>query len=143
MLCWPCHEAGVNGSLDFVAHPGIALLRLLIAGLLGGLIGMERERAAQQAGEEMFAGVRPFPLFAILGASLTVVTGTIGPAVVAGFLAVTALAVVAYWRTSSSSRGRVGTTTESAALATYWVGAMAGAGALVLAAAVGITIALL
>src|SRR5205823_4094404 len=33
--------------------------------------------------------------------------------------------------------------TESAALATYWVGAMAGAGALVLAAAVGITIAVL
>jgi len=108
---------------------------------LGGLIGMERERAAQQAGEEMFAGVRTFPLFAILGASLTVVTGTIGAAVVAGFLAVTALAVVAYWRTSSSEQ--VGTTTESAALATYWVGAMAGAGGLVLAAAVGITIAVL
>jgi len=131
----------VNESLDFVAHPGIALLRLLVAGLLGGLIGMERERAAQVAREEMFAGVRTFPLFAILGASLTVVTGEIGPAVVAGFLAVTALAVVAYWRTSSNER--VGTTTESAALATYWVGAMAGAGALVLAAAVGITIAVL
>jgi uncharacterized membrane protein (DUF4010 family) len=131
----------VNESLDFVGHPGIALLRVLVAGLLGGLIGMERERAAQVAGEEMFAGVRTFPLFAILGASLTVVTGTIGPAVVAGFLAVTALAIVAYWRTSS--RERAGSTTESAALATYWVGAMAGAGALVLAAAVGITIAVL
>jgi uncharacterized membrane protein (DUF4010 family) len=131
----------VNETIDFVAHPGIALLRLLVAGLLGGLIGMERERAAQQSKEEMFAGVRTFPLFAILGAALTVVTGTIGAAVVAGFLAVTALAVVAYWRTSSSER--IGTTTESAALATYWVGAMAGAGALVLAAAVGITIAVL
>lgn len=131
----------MNESLDFVAHPGIALLRVLVAGLLGGLIGMERERAAQVAGEEMFAGVRTFPLFAILGASLTVVTGTIGPAVVAGFLAVTALAVVAYWRTSSKERA--GSTTESAALATYWVGAIAGAGALVLAAAVGITIAVL
>ena len=105
----------MNESLDFIAHPGIALLRLLVAGLLGGLIGMERERAAQVGGEEMFAGVRTFPLFAILGASLTVVTGEIGAAVVAGFLAVTALAVVAYWRTSSHER--VGTNTESAALA--------------------------
>ena len=131
----------MNESLDFVAHPGIALLRVLVAGLLGGLIGLERERAAQQANEEMFAGVRTFPLFAILGASLTVATGAIGPAVVAGFLAVAGLAVVAYWRTSTSEH--VGSTTESAALATYWVGAIAGSGALVLAAAVGIVIAVL
>ena len=102
---------------------------------------MERERAAQAGGEEMFAGVRTFPLFALLGASLTVVTGDIGPAVVAGFLAVTALAVVSYWKTSSKER--VGSTTESAALATYWIGAIAGTGALVLAAAVGITVTIL
>jgi len=127
--------------LDFVAHPEIALLRVLVAGLLGGLIGMERERAAQESGEEMFAGVRTFPLFAILGAALTIVSGSIGTAVVAGFLAVTALAVTAYWRTSS--REHAGVTTEGAALATYWVGAMAGAGALTLAGAVGITIAVL
>jgi len=131
----------VNQPIDFIAHPGIALLRLLVAGLLGGLIGMERERAAHASGEEMFAGVRTFPLFAILGASLTVVTGEMGMAVVAGFLSVAALAVAAYWRTSSSERA--GVTTESAALATYWIGAIAGAGALVLAAAIGITIAIL
>jgi uncharacterized membrane protein (DUF4010 family) len=128
-------------SIDFIADPLAALLRLLVAGLLGGLIGIERERAAHASGEEMFAGVRTFPIFALLGASLTVVTGEIGPAVVAGFLSVAALAVAAYWRTSSSER--VGVTTESAALATYWVGAIAGAGALVLAAAIGITIAIL
>ena len=133
--------SAVNQAIDFVTHPGIALLRLLVAGLLGGLIGMERERAAHESGEEMFAGVRTFPLFALLGASLTVVTGEMGAAVVAGFLAVTALAVAAYWRTSSSERA--GTTTEVAALVTYWVGAIAGAGALLLAAAIGITIAIL
>lgn len=131
----------MSPSIDFVGHPDTALLRLLVAGLLGGLIGMERERAAHAGGEEMFAGVRTFPLFALLGASLTAVTGEMGSAVVAGFLAVAALAVVAYWRKSSAER--VGTTTESAALATYWVGAIAGAGALVLAAALGITIAIL
>jgi uncharacterized membrane protein (DUF4010 family) len=141
VLCWPRYEAGVNQAIDFVAHPGEALLRLLVAGLIGGLIGVERERAAHESGEEMFAGVRTFPLFALLGASLTVVTGEMGSAVVAGFLAVAALAVAAYWRTSSIKRA--GMTTEVAALATYWIGAIAGAGALVLAAAIGITIAVL
>src|SRR2546430_3329774 len=102
---------------------------------------MERERAGHSGGEEMFAGVRTFPIFALLGASLTVVTGGMTGAVIAGFLAVAALAVVSYWRTSGGER--VGTTTESAALATYWVGAIAGTGALVLAAAIGITIAIL
>jgi len=131
----------VNETIDFIHHPGPALLRLLVAGILGGLIGMERERAAHSGGEEMFAGVRTFPIFAILGGSLTVVTGGMTAPVVAGFLAVAALAVVSYWRTSSDQR--VGTTTESAALATYWVGAIAGTGALFLAAAIGITIAVL
>jgi len=131
----------VNGALDIIHQPGPALVRLLVAGMLGGLIGMERERAAHADGEAMFAGVRTFPIFAILGASLTVVTGGMTAAVVSGFLAVAALAVVAYWRTSSDEH--VGVTTESAALATYWVGAIAGAGALVLAAAIGITIAVL
>ena len=129
------------GTIDFIANPGPALLRLLVAGLLGGLIGMERERAAHAGGEPMFAGVRTFPLFALLGASLTVVTGELGLAVVAGFLAVAALALVAYWRTSSEKA--VGATTETAALATYWVGAIAGSGALVMAAAIGITVAVL
>ena len=131
----------MNEAIDFVHQPGHALLRLLVAGILGGLIGMERERAAHSGGEEMFAGVRTFPIFALLGASLTVVTGGMTGAVIAGFLAVAALAVVSYWRTSGGER--VGTTTESAALATYWVGAIAGTGALVLAAAIGITIAIL
>jgi uncharacterized membrane protein (DUF4010 family) len=127
--------------IDIVARPDAALLRLLVAGLLGGLIGVERERASRLARERMFAGVRTFPLFAILGASLTIVSGEIGLAVVAGFLAVAGLGLVAYWRTSAS--GEVGTTTESAALATYWIGAIAGTGAFVLAGAIGIAIAVL
>ena len=131
----------MSEPIDFVSHPGAALLRLLVAGLLGGLIGMERERAAHESREEMFAGVRTFPIIALVGASLTVVSGGMGAAVVAGFLAVAALAVIAYWRTSSSEH--LGSTTETAALATYWIGAIAGAGALLLAAVIGITIAIL
>jgi len=131
----------MGAPVDLIARPEVALLRLLVAGLVGGLIGVERERASHAAGERMFAGVRTFPLFAILGASLTVAEGEIGIATIAGFMAVAALAVVAYWRTSGS--GEVGTTTESAALATYWIGAIAGTGALLLAGAIGITVAVL
>jgi len=127
--------------VDLIAQPGVALLRVFVAGVLGGLIGLERERASHAGRDPMFAGVRTYPLFAILGASLTLATGEIGAAVIAGFLAVAGLALVAYWR--SSSRHEIGTTTESAALATYWIGAIAGTGALVLAGAIGITIAVL
>src|ERR1700675_1222254 len=35
VLCSMRYEAGVNQAIDFVANPGIALLRLLVAGLLG------------------------------------------------------------------------------------------------------------
>ena len=110
------------------------LLRLVVAAALGGLIGIERERA-EGAGAPQFAGVRTFPLFSVLGAVLAVASGQIGPVVVAGFAAVAALVVVSYLR---SSRSDIGTTTETAALATYWVGVLAGAGALVLAAVLGI-----
>jgi uncharacterized membrane protein (DUF4010 family) len=126
--------------IDPVAQPGAALVRVLAAGLLGGLIGVERERAGA-SGAEHFAGVRTFPLFAILGAGLTLLSGSIGVAPAAGFLAVAALVVTAYVR--SSGRGDVGATTEAAALVTYWIGAAAGAGALLLAGALAIGVTVL
>ncbi|MBI4419631.1 MAG: DUF4010 domain-containing protein, partial [Gemmatimonadetes bacterium] len=113
-----------------------ALLRVLVAGLLGGLIGIERERSQAEEKERAFAGVRTFPMFAILGASLVLVSGEVGLAVVTGFLALAALVVASYLRTSRD--GHPGTTTETAAFATYWIGVMAGSGALLLAGAVGI-----
>ena len=48
----------MNAAVDFVTHPDIALLRLFVAGLLGGLIGVERERAAHANEERMFAYLR-------------------------------------------------------------------------------------
>ncbi len=116
------------------AGTDIVLLRLVVAAALGGLIGIERERA-EGTGSPQFAGVRTFPLFSVLGAVLALASGQIGPAVIAGFVAVAALVVVSYLR---SSRSDIGTTTETAALATYWVGVLAGAGALLLAAVLGI-----
>jgi len=128
--------------VDPIAQPDVALLRLLVAALLGGLIGLVRERSeARAGGKGHFAGVRTFPLFAMLGAGLTLLAGEIGIVTVAGFLGVAALVVVSY--VQSSRQGDLGSSTEMAALATYWAGAMAGAGALVLAGAIGIGVAVL
>src|SRR5256885_14642170 len=93
---------------------------------------MERERAAHSGGEEMFAGVRTFPIFALLGASLTVVTGGMTRAGIAGFLALAAPAGVSYWRASGGGGG--GPPTPSAAPAPHRGGATAGGGALGVAA---------
>jgi uncharacterized membrane protein (DUF4010 family) len=112
-----------------------ALLRLLAALLLGGLIGAERERSGAVAGERHFAGVRTFPLFALLGAAIALASGGLGTAVIAGFAGVAALVIASYLRTSVRDPG---TTTEVAALATYWIGVLAGVGALLVAGAVGL-----
>src|SRR6185369_10119831 len=52
-----------------------ALLRVLVAALAGGLIGVERERNQHERSEVTFAGARTFPLIAILGASRTLASG--------------------------------------------------------------------
>src|SRR5262245_7046833 len=109
--------------IDPVAQINVALLRVLVAGIIGGLIGLERERSAG-AREHRFAGVRTFPLFSILGAGLVLISGQISWLVTAGFLAVSALAVSSYVLTSE--RGEFGATTETAAIATYALGVMAG-----------------
>jgi uncharacterized membrane protein (DUF4010 family) len=127
--------------IDPVLQPEIALLRLLVAGLLGGLIGVERERDQAASARRHFAGVRTFPLFSMLGAGLVLIAGEVGIVVVVGFAAIAAMVVASYLRTSGE--GSVGTTTEMAALATYWVGVMAGAGALLLAGALGVGVVVL
>ncbi|HXV85900.1 MAG TPA: DUF4010 domain-containing protein, partial [Gemmatimonadales bacterium] len=121
--------------ISLATEPGEALLRLLAALLLGGLMGVERERSAAAAGVRQFAGVRTFPLLSLLGSALTLVSGEVGAVVIVGFAGIAALVIASYLRTSGADPG---TTTEVAALAAYWVGVMTGAGALLVAGAVGI-----
>ena len=52
--------------IDPVTDLRSSMLRVLVAALLGGLIGVERERSHGEQKEEGFAGARTFPLFAIL-----------------------------------------------------------------------------
>jgi len=119
-----------------------ALERLLVAMLVGFLVGLDRERAEARKEHALFAGVRTFPVIALAGAIPMLLADRVGPALlVATFLAIAAVAVVSYVRTSA--HGRIGATTEMAALATFLLGALAGAGQLVVAGAAGVALAVL
>ena len=119
-----------------------ALERLLVALLVGLLVGLDRERAEARKDHALFAGVRTFPVIALAGAIPMLLEDRVGPALlVATFLAIAAVAVVSYVRTSA--HGRIGATTEMAALATFLLGALAGAGQLVVAGAAGVALAVL
>lgn len=112
-----------------------------VALLVGLLIGLDRERSEKRDVLRRLGGVRTFPLIALMGAmgSLLYTAMGIWPLVLA-FVAVTAVVVVAYARNSLHD---VGATTEMAALVTFVLGVFAGQGALLLSAAIGVTVAVL
>ncbi len=119
-----------------------ALKRLLVALLVGLLVGLDRERAELRKGRQVFAGVRTFPLIALFGGALSLLLDAAGPwPLVAGLVAVAAIALISY--RESAARGEIGATTEIAALATYAIGATAGVGRLAVAAAMGVATAVL
>lgn len=116
-----------------------AIWALLVATLLGLLVGLERERKRQDQGS-IFAGIRTFPLIALFGALTALLQGAVGATLVSlGLLALGALLALSYWRTSQGEK--VGGTTEVAALVTFGLGVAAGLGhfATALAGAVIVT----
>ena len=124
-----------------IETPAVALQRLLAALLIGLVIGLDRERAEKRQAQPQFAGVRTFPLIALAGA-LPMLLPALSPwLAIAAFLAVAAVCIVSYLR--SSAAGDMGATTEVAALATFVLGSLAGAGQLLVAGAAGIAVAVL
>jgi uncharacterized membrane protein (DUF4010 family) len=109
----------------------------VVAAAIGLLIGFERERHAWIEHEESPPmGTRTFALLGLCGA----LTGSMSTAVVAvGLVAVGALVVAGYWRTSGEHRG---TTTEVAAVVTYLLGAYCQRD-IAMAAGIGVAVALL
>src|SRR2546430_9332399 len=104
--------------------------------LVGFLVGLDRERAEARKEHALFAGVRTFPVIALAGAIPMLLEDRVGPALlVATFLAIAAVAGLSYLRTSA--HGRIGATTQMAALATFLLGALAAARPLVVAGATG------
>ncbi len=118
------------------------LARIGVALLVGLLIGLDRERAELRKAREVFAGIRTFPLIALAGCVPMLVIDTVGPwLVVAAFLAVSAVAIIAY--RAGVVEGHIGSTTEAAGIATFLLGVLAGAGQLLVAGAAGIVVATL
>ncbi len=114
-------------------HP---FLRFGIALAIGVLIGMEREHSAQTDDERRFAGVRTYPLFALLGATAALMADITS---IWTFVALTVLAVgliVASYAVTAHEH--IGLTTEVSAGLTYACGALCVWGEVELAVAVAV-----
>src|SRR5690625_6615632 len=97
-----------------------AIWSLLLSALLGFLVGLERERKRELTGS-IFAGVRTFPIIAVFGAIIGQLTAGYGAAVlVIGFVSVTVMAALAYWRESAGEK--IGGTTGFTVFVTFGLG---------------------
>ena len=104
--------------------PHSLLVRLLITLGIGLLIGLEREYAKRIVDkEEQFAGVRTYPLIALLGFLSALLGDQYGPAfLVAGFAGFFAMVVATYLMMARSAS--FGITTELAGIITFLLGAL-------------------
>ncbi len=129
-------------SLSFA--PLDILPRLGVALALGLLIGLERGWEERDAGEGVrVAGIRTFGIIGLLGATAAVLADDLGALFVSAALAsLGLLTAVAYWR-QSDRQDDLGITTLVAALLTFGLGAMAGRGLILPAAAATVVVALL
>jgi uncharacterized membrane protein (DUF4010 family) len=113
-------------TLELSSGPAAVIWSLLVATLLGFLIGLERERKREIQGS-IFAGIRTFPLIALFGAVVGQLMEVAGPFLLVGaFLALAVLVALAYWRETAGEK--VGGTTEVAVLVAFGLGVMAGLG---------------
>jgi uncharacterized membrane protein (DUF4010 family) len=115
--------------------------RAAVALLLGLLVGVERERS-RKPHEELFAGIRTFPLIGLLG-FLAALAGEGRSAVVFAALALgfSALVVASYVMTATT--GDKGATTEIAGLLVFVSGALCFWDQVAFASAAGVVAALL
>lgn len=99
-------------------------LRLGSALAIGLLVGLQREYAQGERGEKLFAGVRTFPLLALVGAVAAFVSDLAASPwpLVAALLGVCLLIAIAYH--ANTRLGRMGLTTETAAVLTMLTGVL-------------------
>ncbi|UTH75872.1 MgtC/SapB family protein [Chromobacterium sp. IIBBL 290-4] len=96
--------------------------QITLALFLSFLIGLEREE--RQAGDHYaFGGVRTYPLIALIGYGIAVLSdGQLLP-VALGFAVIAAFLLLSYWHKLGAS-GYSGVTTEMSGLATYLIGVL-------------------
>lgn len=106
---------------------------------LGLLVGLQRERSASEV-----AGIRTFPLITVLGTLCGLLFPVLGASVVvAGFVGVTALIIVANLLRTKTAASGSGATTEAAALLMFVVGVYVPLGSPTVATAIGVGVAAL
>lgn len=117
--------------------------RFAVAAAIGVAVGLQREYAFTEPKSELFAGVRTFALMSLVGCTGALISEVLDSpwpfimvlAVVGSFIAVTYFV--------DAQRGKVGLTTEIAAVLTILAGALSFWGELILAVALAVTMALL
>ena len=95
---------------------------MIVALVLGGLIGLEREHAQAGKKQIQLGGVRTFPILALLGAISAFASQWMSWFFMAGFSTVSLLLIISYYYTAKEDPGM---TTELSALAVFLIGALA------------------
>jgi uncharacterized membrane protein (DUF4010 family) len=110
--------------------------------LIGLLVGLEREHSQQENETAHFAGIRTFPLIALLGCTTALLSAENQTWLFAvGFGGMAALVLVVY--TLSAQRGDLGVTTEVVVLLVYLIGGVIYWDQVWLAVALGVMVTVL
>lgn len=124
---------------ESVLEPGeffILIQKLVVAVLIGILIGLEREFSRPKSGK-IFAGIRTYPLVSMLGFSSALIASFTETWMYGiFFLGYAALITTAYF--ISAKEGRIGGTSDIAALLVFLLGSLVYWGYLLIAATIAV-----
>jgi len=109
--------------IQFLPTEGIKIVLVLF---LAFLIGLEREERKANDTHYSFGGVRTFPLIALIGYTISLLSGPQFLPEILGFLVVGGFMMLSYWHKVSSRQAdeMPGVTSELSGLVTYLVGAL-------------------
>jgi uncharacterized membrane protein (DUF4010 family) len=127
-----------------MAHTTALFLRFGVALGIGILIGLQREFAYDDQGQEMFAGIRTFSLLGLSGCAAAFLSDLVdSPWVMFGVIIMLGVLISVAYFITAWRREEIGLTSEVAALVTVLAGALAYWDQLALAAALGVTVTVL
>jgi uncharacterized membrane protein (DUF4010 family) len=101
-------------------------IKIVVALFLGFLIGLEREENKANDSHYAFGGIRSFPLIALIGYSVALLSNRQLLPEILGFLVVGGFLMISYWHkiTTTPAKEMPGVTSELSGLITYLVGAL-------------------
>src|SRR5579885_1297096 len=99
------------------------VFKIILVLFLSFLVGLEREEHKAAGGSYSFGGVRTFPLIALLGYSIALLSGSQLLPVTIGLLVIGAFLLPSYWHKLSCAQA-AGITSEMSGLTMYIVGAL-------------------